>query len=60
MSARPKRGPTTAPAIHALLLLFSSSTGGGVGLLVGVLETTADERLADAEVVVDPVSWTLV
>jgi hypothetical protein len=61
ISARPRRGPTTAPAIHALLLLFSSSTSGGagVGVLVDVEAATVDERLAEAEEVLDLIATSL-
>jgi len=50
--ARPRRGPTTAPAIHALLLLLRLvpkfegvlSTGSLAGASVGILVGMSDAR----------------
>jgi hypothetical protein len=56
MSARPRRGPTTAPAIHALLLFFDSSlppvppaTGTTDGVAIGVLVGVEVIRLGDGD-----------
>jgi len=57
MRARPTMGPMTAPAIQALLSLFSSAGGGvtGVGVAVGVEETGVGEGIAAIEG--PPVAW---
>jgi hypothetical protein len=54
ISARPRIGPTTAPAIQALLLLFSgvttSGTTGSDGELAAAVELVAvDDKVVDAE-----------
>ena len=54
MSARPTRGPITAPAIHALLSLFSSppavdETIVGVGFPVGVEDAGVADGIAAIE-----------
>lgn len=60
MRARPTIGPTMAPAIHALLELFSSLLGSGamsvgVELLVGVEEAAVIEGTAAMDG--SPVIW---
>jgi hypothetical protein len=63
MSARPMMGPTTAPAIQALLLLFPFSSSPNVevnvGLELALLVGVADTRLGTVVVnlEVKTVAW---
>lgn len=53
MRARPTTGPTTAPAIHALLSSFCGSGLTVVGAAVEVEVTDAGVERGELEVVVD-------